>query len=197
MDIDSQVGDNLGTMPAGCKSLCSVPNVLSAQTYSVDLRDQCVCNDPLICQCPSTSASMLSDVPMLSDVSMLFALPITSMNIIRDTFFGHYVAHSRISVFNPVSLCTGSPHCDWGLCWPSTVGMAKLPFNLFQHYLSIVTTHLRRHPRRGAGTRLPMLHSKISERSPRPRPPVRPKEGATAAVQAINWLKFLLSCFVF
>lgn len=103
MDIDPQVGDNLGTMPAECKSLCSVLNVLSVQKYSIDLRDQCVCNDPLICRCPSTSASMLSDVPMLSDVSMLSDVPMpamTSMNIIRDIFFGHRVAHSHISVFH-------------------------------------------------------------------------------------------------
>jgi hypothetical protein len=114
MDIDPQVGDNLGTMPAGCKSLCSVPNVLSAQTYSVDLRDQCVCNDPLICQCPSTSASMLSDVPMLSDVSMLFALPMTSMNIIRDIFLSSCCTFSYICLMQ--CHCVLVHHIATGVC---------------------------------------------------------------------------------
>ncbi|KAJ7892277.1 hypothetical protein B0H14DRAFT_3126136, partial [Mycena olivaceomarginata] len=73
MDTDPQVGDYIGNM------------------RTEFLRDQCVC-DPLICRCPSTSASMLSNVPISSDVPMPSALPmqsdvpmpaVTSLNIIR------------------------------------------------------------------------------------------------------------------
>ncbi|KAF7367943.1 ATP-dependent DNA helicase [Mycena sanguinolenta] len=56
----------------------------------------CTCDEPLLCRCPSTSASLPFAASMI---------PMTSSMMIRDVLLGHHVTRSRISVFHS-DLCT-------------------------------------------------------------------------------------------
>lgn len=51
----------------------------------------CVCDEPLVCRCPSTSGSQLSTA---------FMTPLTLLTLLRDILLGHHVTRSRISVFH-------------------------------------------------------------------------------------------------
>jgi hypothetical protein len=55
---------------------------------------RCICDEPLVCRCPSTSGSASSMTDM-TDVTSA-----TSLKLLNDILLGHHATRTRISVFH-------------------------------------------------------------------------------------------------
>jgi hypothetical protein len=90
MNIVPHLADDNVLSPQ-CTSFLLLPFSSRQLTFLPAPARRCVCDEPLVCRCPSTSGFLPSAASLTS---------MTSFDLLRDILLGHHVTRSRISLFH-------------------------------------------------------------------------------------------------